>query len=221
MFLEEPPLTPEVRSMFAQDINEHGYVANSTRSWAWRPDVFEAFKQARVITGETMDLSPREFAVLISATVARNNDAYCALAWGSALAEEAGEGTAVEVLTGVGSGGMSAREASLAAWASRVTADATSTTADDVELLRDVGSQIGPSSRSRRSSPSGSRTRPYARRSELARTSNSHPLPRLEFVEPSPSVGLSPMRPLDPGSSERDRAHAPDGVPARDAHVPS
>ena len=139
MFLEEPPLTPEVRSMFAQEINEHGYVANSTRLWAWRPDVFEAFKQARVITGETMDLSPRAFAVLISATVARNNDAYCALAWGSALAEEAGEGTAVEVLTGVGSGGMSAREASLAAWARRVTADATSTTADDVGLLRDVG----------------------------------------------------------------------------------
>lgn len=138
MFIEEPPLTPEVRAMFARDIAEHGYVTNSTRLWAWRPDVAAAFKQTRVVAGDAMALSPREFAVLISATVAQHSDAYCALAWGSALAEEAGEGTAVEVLSG-DSGNLSEREAALAIWARRVTADATSTTPEDVELLREAG----------------------------------------------------------------------------------
>jgi len=56
-----------------------------------------------------------------------------------ALAAEAGEGAAVEVLSTDSPRVLSARESALAAWARRVTADASSTTPEDVERLREAG----------------------------------------------------------------------------------
>jgi uncharacterized peroxidase-related enzyme len=139
MFLNEAPLTADVRALYEEDVAEQGYVANSTRLWAWRPDVFTAFKQTRVITGGALSLSDREFAVLISSTVSQHGDAYCSLAWGSALAAVAGEGVAVDLLSGSVPRASSPREVALMSWARQVTADASSTTGEDIEQLRLAG----------------------------------------------------------------------------------
>ena len=100
MFLTEPPPSAEVRAMYDRDLAEDGYVSNNTRLWGWRPDVFAAFKQARVTNGTAMTLSDREFAVVISATVAQRSDSYCSLAWGTNLASESTEDVAAAILTG-------------------------------------------------------------------------------------------------------------------------
>jgi uncharacterized peroxidase-related enzyme len=139
MFLSDPPLDSDVQAMYDRDLAEYGYVNNNTRLWAWRPDVFSAFKQVRVTNGMAMSLTDREFAVVIAATVAQREDAYCSLAWGANLASESGDEVAAAVLSGESPAELTEREAALARWARLVSHDANATSAGDVEQLRAVG----------------------------------------------------------------------------------
>ena len=42
MFPQEAPNTEARSALCARDVADDGYVANLTRLWAWRPDVFDA-----------------------------------------------------------------------------------------------------------------------------------------------------------------------------------
>jgi uncharacterized peroxidase-related enzyme len=139
VFLSDPPLDPQVRAMYARDLDDDGYVANSTRMWAWRPDVFEAFKHTRVVTGEAMTLTDREFAVLLSATVSAQRDGYCSLAWGTTLSRETSDDVAAAVLTGATPSDLTDRERALVRWCRAVVRDPGATSATDVDRLRAAG----------------------------------------------------------------------------------
>ena len=139
MFLADPPLDPQVRAMYDRDLVDDGYVANSTRMWAWRPDVFDAFKHTRVVTGEAMTLSDREFALLLASTVSAERDGYCSLAWGSALARQTTDEVAAAVLSGETPAELTQREVALVSWCRAVVRDAAATTETDVDELRAVG----------------------------------------------------------------------------------
>src|SRR4029077_10651310 len=65
-------------------------------------------------------------------------DSYCSLAWGKKLADAAGAELAAGVIRG-DDAGLDRAEPALASWARRVTADPNTTTAEDVEVLRDSG----------------------------------------------------------------------------------
>ena len=54
-------------------------------------------------------LTPREIALLVCASVRALGDSYCALAWGSRLAELADPSVAAEVLRGVDAPALTAR----------------------------------------------------------------------------------------------------------------
>jgi uncharacterized peroxidase-related enzyme len=137
-FLLDPPVTPAVTAVYDDDVSSDGYVNNLTRVWCWRPDVLTSFQALRDDLVADSTLSPREVAVMVTATAAARGDSYCALAWGERLAGLTDEQTAAHVLRGEDAD-LSAREAALAQWSRRVVVDPNATTAADVARLRDAG----------------------------------------------------------------------------------
>ncbi len=137
-FLADPPETAAVNAAYEADVTSDGYVNNSTRVWCWRPDLLASFQTLRADLLAESSLSPREVAVIVAATAAARGDAYCALAWGSRLAELSDEATAARVLQGRDAR-LSDREAALADWSRQVVHDPNATTKDDVMRLRDAG----------------------------------------------------------------------------------
>lgn len=135
-FLDDPPVTPAVQSMYDADTTDDGYVMNLTRVWAQRPAADDAFRTLAGLLGEPLTL--RERAVLVSATAATLGDAYCALAWGTRLAAATSPEIAAGVLLGDDEG-LSASEAALASWARAVTRDPSATTAAEVGRLHEAG----------------------------------------------------------------------------------
>ncbi|MFZ0325098.1 MAG: hypothetical protein WAN48_13340 [Actinomycetes bacterium] len=139
MFLTEPPEDGGVRALYDGNLADHGYVSNFTRAWAWRPDVLESFLSTRAITADTLGLTEREFAVLVTATASQRGDSYCSLAWGTRLAERASDEVAAAVVAGTSSDGLTERERTLASWARACVHDPNGTTQSDVDGLRAVG----------------------------------------------------------------------------------
>jgi uncharacterized peroxidase-related enzyme len=139
-FLPDPPRSPAVTAAYEADLTSDGYVNNLTRVWCWRPDVLASFQALRGDLLSGSGLSPREVAVLVTATAAARGDAYCALAWGAKLAGLSDEATAAGVLKGADVD-LSEREAALAGWSRQVVQDPNATTEADVARLRDAGLQ--------------------------------------------------------------------------------
>jgi uncharacterized peroxidase-related enzyme len=139
MFLSTPSPSEASSAHYARDIADDGYVSNLTRLWAWRPDVFDAFLNARTLLTEKATFSLRERAILVCATAANVGDSYCALAWGTTLASETDPTTAAEVLQRKEATALTARERALATWAGQVARDPNAITAEDVDRLRGAG----------------------------------------------------------------------------------
>ena len=137
MFLPEPPASAAQADLYARDTAEDGYVSNSVRLWAWRPEVCNAFIETRKLLAP--HLSMRERAVLVCATARAIDDAYCALAWGQQLAGQSDAATAAALLAGRDPEQLTPREKALATWARQVARAPNTTRAADVELLRSVG----------------------------------------------------------------------------------
>lgn len=139
MFIRAPEPSAETQEMDEATVRAQGFVMNLNRAWAWRPDVFGRFAGLRSRLLEASTFTRREQAVIVCATAATREDAYCALAWGRTLAQEAGVDCAAAVITGDDDAGLSARDRALAAWARKVAANPNATTAQDVEVLRAAG----------------------------------------------------------------------------------
>jgi len=139
MFLHLPSANETVAALYERASAEDGYVANLTKLWAWRPDVLESFTELRKLLVTHSTLSDRERAVLVCATASSVGDAYCALAWGTRLAQQADPATAAEILQITDVHGITARERALLRWARQLVRDPNGTTADDVESMRKAG----------------------------------------------------------------------------------
>jgi hypothetical protein len=59
MFIEPPPDSEARSAMYARDVADDGYVRNLVRLWAGRPDVFDAFLNARKLVAAKAELSLR------------------------------------------------------------------------------------------------------------------------------------------------------------------
>lgn len=139
MFLAEPPPDPGVQSLYDHDMDDRGWVMNLTRLWAWRPELFAAFRAARGAAVDGSGLTERDVAVLVVATASARGDSYCSLAWCANLAELSSATDAAGVLGGADPDGLNEREHALAAWARRTVTDPSSTTQDEVDRLRAAG----------------------------------------------------------------------------------
>jgi len=138
-FLGEPPASESASRLYESDRASDGYVGNSTRLWSWRPEIHESFLALRRSLMSASTLTDREWALLVTSSVAELGDSYCALAWGSRLAELSDDETAAQVIAGAVAPALSHRERVLAAWARRVARDPNATTRDDVDELRAAG----------------------------------------------------------------------------------
>lgn len=139
MFLRMPQVNEANSALYSRDVAEDGYVANLTRLWAWRPDVFDSFLRLRSLLTEQAALSLRDRAILVCATAANLGDSYCALAWGAKLASEIDPATAAQVVQRKEAAKLTARERALATWAGKVVLEPNAITATDVDLLRAAG----------------------------------------------------------------------------------
>ena len=138
MFLDHPPQSASVDGLFAGDLESDGYVMNLTRLWSWRPEVVDAFGDARATLLDDCELTEADIAVLVVATAAARSDSYCSLAWGRKLAKLIGPDAAGSVIAG-GLEGLDERAEALSVWARQVVADPNATSTTDVQTLRDAG----------------------------------------------------------------------------------
>ena len=111
---------------------------NLNRAWAHDPDAHDGLFELFGAIARRGGLTMRERSILIAAGASTMGDAYCSLAWGGKLGDEAGPAVAVAVLRGTDEG-LTDAERALAAWARRIVADPNSTTAADVAALRAEG----------------------------------------------------------------------------------
>lgn len=138
MFIEPPPLTPEGQELFDEDIADLGYVMNTSRLWAYDPALNNALFALMRGTADAGGLTLRQRGILVTAFTPVFGDSYCALSWGSKLAEETSEELAAAVLRADDTG-LTDPERALAVWARKVARSPSDTVAADVQELRDTG----------------------------------------------------------------------------------
>jgi uncharacterized peroxidase-related enzyme len=131
-------VTTAVQAVYEDDLASDGHIWNTTRTWAWRPDLLAAFQDLRDELVAGSSLTPREIAVMVAATAAAGSDSYCSLAWGIKLARLSDEATAAIVLSGR-SADLADREAALAGWSRQVVCDPNAIAEGDVGVLRHAG----------------------------------------------------------------------------------
>src|SRR5664279_1698717 len=139
MFLCTPPTSDANSALYSRDVADDGYVANFTRLWAWRPEVFDAFFSLRKLLTEQVKFSDREVSILVCATAANVGDSYCALAWGAKLASASNPMTAAAVLQCEEAAELTSRERALTVWAGQVVHAPNAIAAEDVDRLRAAG----------------------------------------------------------------------------------
>jgi uncharacterized peroxidase-related enzyme len=137
-FLGAPPITPQVKALYDEDVAESGYVWNVSRLWGYQPEtvnrLFELMSEAFKPSGLTF----RQRGILVIAAASTLGESYCSMAWGGKLAGATSADLAAEVLEG-GDGELSEQEKAMADWARKVVKDPNATTPADVQTLRDAG----------------------------------------------------------------------------------
>lgn len=130
--------TPEVERLYAEDMDDNGYVMNTTRMFAHQPALFDGLFDLQTQAHQAASLSIRQRGVLIAAMASTLGDSYCSLAWGERLARRATPALTAGLIGGDDSG-WTEDEQALAAWARKVVRDPNGTTAEHLEPLRRVG----------------------------------------------------------------------------------
>jgi uncharacterized peroxidase-related enzyme len=137
-FLEEAPPSPGAQRLFDDDLKGLGYVMNASKLWAHDPAALDGLSDLLGHVTESGSLTYRQRAILVTSCASALGDSYCSLAWGKRLAGEVGEDVAERVLRG-DDAPLDSTEQALARWARQLARDPNSTTAADVQSLRDAG----------------------------------------------------------------------------------
>jgi len=137
-FLAAAPQTEHAQSMYDSDVELQGYVANLTRVWAYSPEALGALSFMLRQSMEMSGMTAHQRALLTSVSAATLGDSYCSLAFGRRLAATGGDVAAVQALTGRADE-LLPDDRVLATWARKVVEDPSSTTAADLDALREAG----------------------------------------------------------------------------------
>jgi uncharacterized peroxidase-related enzyme len=121
--------------LLARDRAAMGYVPNYTRTFALRPEVFEAWGQLNNAIKSGMDLRRYELATLAAATALRSS--YCSLAHGKVLADKFL--SAEEVASLVTEPASDPVDRAVMEFARKVAVAADQVTQGDVDQLRKLG----------------------------------------------------------------------------------
>lgn len=138
-FLSEPAeLSTSARALYAEDVDDVGYVMNLSRAWAHDADTVQTLLGLARSVAAAAGLTPRDRGVLVLAMTSTMGDAYCSLMWGRRMSEWASEDVVTALLTGRDEL-LEPRERALAAWAREVVSDPNGVEVADVDALRIVG----------------------------------------------------------------------------------
>ncbi|GAA4596448.1 hypothetical protein GCM10023194_68680 [Planotetraspora phitsanulokensis] len=137
-FLRAPDPTADTQRLYDEDIADLGYVMNLTRLWAHQPATADGLFDLMRSSLADQGITQRQRAVLVAACASAFGDSYCSLAYGTRLADAAGEQTAAGVLRG-NDDALTIAEQALAGWARKVARDPNATGEGDVQKLRDAG----------------------------------------------------------------------------------
>jgi uncharacterized peroxidase-related enzyme len=128
----------EVLELLDSDRDASGGVPNSTRLFAHRPDVYEAWRALRNAVVGGMDLRRYELATLVAARELRST--YCTAAHGSILADRFLDADTVRRLVeDHRAAGLDEVDVAVMDLAAKVARDATSVTQADIDRLRRLG----------------------------------------------------------------------------------
>ncbi|MGY1803212.1 carboxymuconolactone decarboxylase family protein [Blastococcus sp. SYSU D00922] len=137
-FLRPAAPSPAAEQLFADDRDEAGYVMNLSHAWAHLPGAQQALMDQLREAAAAAGLSFRQRGVLVAASAAALGDPHCSLAWGTRLADEAGDEVAAAVLRG-DDDALEPGDRPLARWARQLARDPSGTTPADVDALRETG----------------------------------------------------------------------------------
>ena len=127
----------EVTSAFERDRAAQGYVANFTKIFALRPEVYEAWRGLNSSIKASMDLRRYELATVAAARRLRSS--YCCLAHGKLLVEQFGGTAELRAITGNADGGLDKVDAGVVRLAEKVAGGAADMTEQDLTELRGLG----------------------------------------------------------------------------------
>jgi uncharacterized peroxidase-related enzyme len=132
----EPEATGEVARLYDADRARLGYVANYTKAFSSRPEVFVAWQHLNGAIKSAMGLYRYELVTLAAARRLRSS--YCALAHGRALADILDE-QAVRELVDPDANRLTAVDAAIVTLADKVAAGAADITETDLADVRSLG----------------------------------------------------------------------------------
>jgi len=138
---EIPPdeATPEVRALYDLDLESLGYVANYSKVFAHRPEVYVAW--GRLIGAIRSGMDQRRYELVTLAAASKLQSSYCMLAHGRVMLQRnLTTGDELEAIArDYRHAGLSPAEVAMMAFAEKVALTAHAITAQDVEALRRHG----------------------------------------------------------------------------------
>lgn len=130
--------TGMLAELYEADVAGSGHVANFTRAFSLRPEVYSAWRQLNASIKADMDLRTYELATVAAARRLRSS--YCALAHGSVLADQfLDDDTVRAVVTDHRTSGLDAADVAVMDLADKIADDATAVTQADIDRLRSLG----------------------------------------------------------------------------------
>jgi uncharacterized peroxidase-related enzyme len=141
-FLQEPPVSAQVRALYDEDLADGDYVWNVSRLWAHQPGTVQQLFGLMSEAFKPSGLSFRQRGILVTAAASALGDSYCSLAWGGKLSQASDATVAAGILNG-SDVELTDQEKAMAGWARKVARDPNGTTPADIQALRDTGLDDG------------------------------------------------------------------------------
>ena len=136
-YIGSPP-EDQVAAIYEADRARLGYVANFSRVFAHRPEVYAAWQRLNASVKEAMDLRRYELATLAAARALRSS--YCMLAHGKILADLFYDADTVRAIAADHrAAGLDAVDVAVMDLAEKVALDASSVTPRDIARLHELG----------------------------------------------------------------------------------
>jgi uncharacterized peroxidase-related enzyme len=136
--VSEEAAPPAVADMYSADRAAMGFLPGYTQAFSHHPDAYAAWRQLITSVRGQMDARRCELVTLAAAKALRSS--YCSTAHGKILAERWYDPETVhQMVVDHALAGLDRVDVALMDFATKVATDATAVTADDLEMLRDLG----------------------------------------------------------------------------------